>query len=95
MGEQLLTEATMGLSGPLGALIAVIAILAFGAMFIVWRHVEGCKAEMRTLHQRVSAVKDDVSKLKGEDIAKLKEDVAYIRAVLGAHLDRFREEQKQ
>ena len=86
MGEQLLTEATVGLSGPLGALIAVVAILAFGAMFIVWRHVEGCKEEMRNLHQRVSAVKDDVSKLK--------EDVAYIRATLGAHLDRFREEQK-
>ena len=86
MGEQLLTEATIGLSGPLAALIAVMAIGVAGALFIVWRHVERCHHDQQLLHARISAVKDDVEKLKI--------DVAYIRATLSAHLDRFREESK-
>ena len=80
-------EAAAGWAGPEAVVFAVIGVLAFIGVFgLVW-HLKRCDASTALLHQRISALKDDVSKLQT--------DVAYVRATLAAHLDRFREEQKQ
>ena len=79
-------EAAAGWAGPEAVVFAVIGVLAVIAFVGLWRHISKCDTNQQLLHSRISAVKDDV--------AKLKEDVAYVRATLSAHLDRFREEQK-
>ena len=87
-------EAASGWAGPEAVVFAVIGVLAVIAFVGLWRHISKCDTNQQLLHSRISAVKDEVATLKGEDVAKLKEDVAYIRATLSAHLDRFREEQR-
>lgn len=79
-------EAAAGWGGPEAVVFGVIGVVAiFAFVGLVW-HQKRCDASTALLHQRVSALKDEM--------AELKESVAYIRATLAAHLDRFREETK-
>ena len=87
MGEQLAIEAVQGLSGPAILAGVVIGLLAAGALFVVWRHVERCAVDQRLLHERVSSVKDD--------LAAVKEELAGIRATLSAHLEYIRAEREK
>lgn len=67
-GEQLLSEAARGWTGPeaavFGALVVLVLITAVG----LWRHLGECKVATERLHQRVSEQAKELSEM-GKKVA--------------------------
>ena len=71
-GEQLLSTAVSGWSGPEAAVLSIIGLLAVAAVIGIIVHLRDCKQATERLHARISGVAQDVGDLK-VSIARLEE----------------------